>query len=84
MRERLALKEEAVASIHGKYEELINCQTIEIPIYSVAKQAKKGQKGSKKQNRSKSQLRNKLQFVRELVAEEEEDSYLHDDGELED
>jgi hypothetical protein len=77
-------KEEVITQLHYKFEDLIQSQVIEIPIYAGPK-AKKG-KNTKKMNRSKSQIRQgpaqaiktQLQFIREMPMDQEQEEGIAD------
>jgi hypothetical protein len=80
-KEQLSQKEELLHNLNTKYDELISCQTIELPIYSKPKKGTSKKAINKLSNnnmsRSKSQNRVKhLQFVRELA---EEEDFLEDE-----
>ena len=94
LKDSIITKDESIASLHYKYEDLVQCQTIEIPIYSV-QQAKKTKRSTSKtsSSRSKSLARSKsqnksniakshLHFVREMAEEEDCSEIFNDDDDV--
>jgi hypothetical protein len=82
-RDCLQQKEESLLALHSRFEDIIQCQVVEIPIYAGRKKAKTTAKKQSMNNRSKSQnrLKSQLQFVREMAEEEDAIDLIDDDME---
>ena len=74
-----SLKEDTMANLHSRFEDIIQCQVVEIPIYANAKKRPKKKQAVINRSKSQNKMKSQLHFVREMAEEEDAAEFIEED-----